>query len=173
MNTSEGTDRETILEQYKALIGDVGNVGTRYATANGFYLAVITGLIGLLAFAGADKSPTALSAFAVALVSLFGWIICWIWRETIRFYGKLFSSKFFVLRLLEASLPVKVYELEGKKLYGKEIPGDREAGGLAATPLTENEQLVPSALMWFFGIVGIVALIGCGYLLVQRDHFFV
>ena len=97
MNTSEGTDRETILEQYKALIGDVGDVGTRYATANGFYLAVITGLIGL-AFAGADR-PTALSAFAVALVSLFGWIICWIWRETIRFYGKLFSSKFFVLRL--------------------------------------------------------------------------
>jgi hypothetical protein len=156
-------ERTTVLEQYKALIGDVGNIGTRYATANGFYLAVVTGLIGVLAFTGAEKSLSTLSAFAIFLVSAFASGICWIWRETIRFYGKLFKGKFHVLRELEASLPVKVYQLENDKVYGKE-----EEGGLGAKPLTLNEERVPCVLMWFFGVVALLALLGCASLFYRQ-----
>jgi len=44
-----------MLELYKAYIGDLGNIGGRYATANGFYLSVVTALIAVLALGETDK----------------------------------------------------------------------------------------------------------------------
>jgi hypothetical protein len=37
------------MDQYKAYLADLGNVGSRYATANGFYLSIISALLGVLA----------------------------------------------------------------------------------------------------------------------------
>ncbi len=34
-----------IVEQYKAYLSDFGNIGTRYAAANTFYITIISGLI--------------------------------------------------------------------------------------------------------------------------------
>jgi hypothetical protein len=51
----EDTRRLLVLEQYKSLVDDVGNIGTRYATANGFYLSVVTALLGVLAYTGTGK----------------------------------------------------------------------------------------------------------------------
>jgi hypothetical protein len=38
----------------KRQTADLGNIGARYTTANGFYLSVITALLGVLALAKAD-----------------------------------------------------------------------------------------------------------------------
>ena len=141
--------RTQILEQYKSLVSDVGNVGTRYATANGFYLSVLTALLGVLAYVGAGKPIGDSSYPVIALVAIFAIRICGIWRRTIEFYGKLFGAKFAVLRHLEGELPVQVYAREQREL--QEV---RKAGYL-----TVNEARVPRFLAWFFAAVAALAAI--------------
>jgi hypothetical protein len=143
------TDKTLILEQYKSLVGDVGNIGARYATANGFYLSVLTALLGVLAYVGTGKAIERQTYWVVVLVALFAIAICWIWRKTIQFYGKLFKGKFDVLKELGCELPVNVYQREDQKVYGE--------GG--ARPLTEHEARVPLLLAWFFGVVAVAAVI--------------
>jgi hypothetical protein len=143
-------ERKTrVLEQYKSLVSDVGNIGTRYATANGFYLSVITALLGVLAYVGAGKPIEQTTYPVIVLVAVFAIVVCWIWRQTIEFYGKLFGGKFAVLKVLEQELPVQVYALEHKEVYGR---GEAE-------PLTRHEAKVPKFLGWFFGIIAAVAVV--------------
>jgi hypothetical protein len=126
------------------------DVGVRYATANGFYLSVLTALIGLLAYAGAGKPLEPATCPAIALVCVFAIAICRIWGKTIEFYGKLFGGKFAVLKLLEERLPVRVYALEERELYATR----------KAEHLTRHEAWVPLFLGWFFGLVAAAALVG-------------
>jgi hypothetical protein len=135
-----------VLEQYKSLVADVGNIGTRYATANGFYLSVLTALLGVLAYVGAGRAIDEVTYPVVLLVAVFGSVVCWIWRKTIEFYGKLFGGKFDVLKKLELELPVWVYHEEYQAVYVER----------KAEPLTEHEAKVPKYLGWFF--LGIAAL---------------
>jgi hypothetical protein len=138
-----------VLEQYKSLVGDVGNVGTRYATANGFYLSVVSALLGVLAYTGTGKPFDEINYPMIALVAVFAVAICWIWRKTIEFYGKLFGGKFAVLKELEKELPFAVYQREHDEVYVK-----REA-----EHLTSHEAKVPKFLGWFFGAIAVFAVI--------------
>ena len=136
-----------ILEQYKSLVSDVGNVGTRYATANGFYLSVLTAVLGVLAYVGTGKPFDQTSYPLILMVALFAIAVCWIWNRTIAFYGSLFRAKFTVLKMLEQHLPVKVYTEEKAILD--------QAGTKA---LSRNEAWVPIALGVFYGVIAAIAL---------------
>jgi hypothetical protein len=70
------------LDQYKAYLEDLGNVGTRYTTSNGFHLSVVTALLGV-----------SVSGFAV--------LVCLIWSRSVASYRKLFGIKFTILREME------------------------------------------------------------------------
>jgi|KBSMisStaDraftv2_1062788.scaffolds.fasta_scaffold1966301_2 hypothetical protein len=60
------------LEQYKAYLADLGNVGSRYTTANGFYLPVISALgAGPFILSPNSGCPTLLAVFGR------GWDIVW------------------------------------------------------------------------------------------------
>jgi len=144
------TDPRTalVLEQYKSLVADVGNVGTRYATANGFYVSVVTLLLGVMAYAGAGKALDEVSYPVLFIVAVFAVAVCWIWRKTVVFYGHLFAGKFEVLKTLEKELPVPVYALEHKAVYLER----------SAEPLTKNEAKVPLFMAWFFGLVALLSL---------------
>jgi hypothetical protein len=147
-------NRQLILEQYKSLVGDVGNIGVRYATANGFYLSVLTALMGVLAYVGAGKPLEDVNYPVVVLVAIFARVICGIWRETIEFYDRLFRAKFDILKKLEVELgtTTKVYTEETELVYkdkdGKPLPG-----------LTRREARVPRYLGWFFVVIAVVAAI--------------
>jgi hypothetical protein len=148
-NKPDDIRKMQVLEQYKSLVGDVGNVGTRYATANGFYLSVLTALLGVVAYAGAAKPFEDISLPVIFLVAVFAIAICWIWAETIRFYGKLFGGKFAILKELETELAVRVYQREDKEVYVTR----------GATPLTKNEVKVPIFLGCFFLVIAVVSAI--------------
>ncbi len=138
-----------ILEQYKSLVADVGSVGTRYATANGFYVSVVTLLLGVMAYAGAGKALDEVSYPVLFIVAVFAVAICWIWRKTIVFYGHLFAGKFEVLKVLEKELPVPVYALEHKAVYLER----------SAQPLTRNEAKVPLFVGIFFLLIALYSLV--------------
>lgn len=142
-------EKNRLLDQWKSLVTDVGSVGTRYATANGFYLSVLTALLAVLAYVGSGKVFEAATYPVIALVAVFAMVVCWIWRKTILFYGNLFGAKFTVLKILEERLPVRVYALEERELYVT-----RKAGYL-----TTHEALVPKLLTWFYGVIAALAVL--------------
>jgi hypothetical protein len=92
------------LEQYKAYLADLGNVGSRYATTNGFYMSVISALLGVLALTDSPKLFGQLQKPTLLVVCMFCVALCMLWAQTIWFYRLLFSAKFRVLRNLETHL---------------------------------------------------------------------
>jgi hypothetical protein len=90
-----------ILEQYKAYLQDLGNIGTRYTTSNAFYLSIITALLGLLALTKPGEGLADLKMVLGLAVPAFAIILCGVWYKAVAFYKALFKIKFDVLRDLE------------------------------------------------------------------------
>jgi hypothetical protein len=137
----------TLLEQYKAVIGDVGNIGTRYTTANRFYLSVVSAFVAVLALTESGKALEDVNLLLVLIVSIFAMIICYIWTKTVNFYRALFGAKLQVLGEMEKGLAFPA--------YARELEIMKEKG---VQPLTENERNVPVILWGFFGAVAVVSL---------------
>lgn len=137
-----------MLEQYKIYVADVGNIGTRYAATNVFYLSVITALLTLLALAGADKPLAKIGGVLFFAISFSAILICWVWLKTIDFYSVLFGAKFDVLREIEKSLDFKIYAREREILLARKVEW-----------LTKNERRVPALLMWLFASIAVAKLI--------------
>ena len=89
------------IEQYKAYLQDLGNVGRRYTTSNGFYLSVITALLGLLSLMRPGEDLAELQDILRLTVPLFAIALCFVWHKTLRFYRNLFTAKFKVLKEME------------------------------------------------------------------------
>jgi len=123
----------SFLDQYKAYIGDLGNFGARYTTSNGFYLSVITALLGILAltkvgdvFAGSrEYLGLAISAFAI--------LVCLVWSRSVASYSKLFAIKFTILREIEHDGNLFPIYLREDELRQK-------------VTLLQNERLIPLIL---------------------------
>lgn len=91
----------SILDQYKAYLSDVGNIGTRYTTTNSLYVSVVTALLGILAFAKAGEALASMGAYLGLAVSAFAIFICVAWSRSIAAYRTLFKTKFIVLHEME------------------------------------------------------------------------
>ena len=83
----------SLLDQYQAYLGDLGNFGMRYTTANGFYLSVITALLGILALAKPGQNLSGLSSVLLVVLPFFACLVCGVWFRTILFYREQFKIK--------------------------------------------------------------------------------
>jgi hypothetical protein len=90
-----------IVEQYKAYLTDLGNIGSRFGTVQVFYLTIVAALIGVLSLKDTNRSVQNFLSPVSIVVFLFIAVICWLWWDTLDFYGKLFAQKFDVLRAIE------------------------------------------------------------------------
>jgi hypothetical protein len=120
----------TLLEQYKAYIADLGNIGTRYTTAQSFYLSVVSALTGVVAFFAKDAGALQKYIWVVALMMIFIALICYVWLRTLDFYEKLFQAKFAVLKSMEAASKgdlFNVYSDESNKLDGARLINHEKA----------------------------------------------
>lgn len=138
-------EKDGILEQYKTYIADVGNIGSRYATGQTFYLSVVTALIAIVAFIEKDGAPLQKYAtFITPFILFFIALICYAWWQTLTYYFKLFGAKIAVLKEMEkkgALFPI--YGEEWKELEKRGSPS-----------LMRHERLIPL-------ILGLAAAIGC------------
>ena len=89
------------LQQYQAYLQDLGNIGTRYTTANGFYLSIITALLGILSLTKSGESMTSAQGLLRLAVPFFAALVCWVWSRSMAFYDAIFAAKFDVLREME------------------------------------------------------------------------
>jgi len=133
----------SLLEQYKAYLQDLGNIGTRYNTANGFYLSVITALLGILALTKAGEVFVASQRLLGLAIPTFAILVCWAWWRSVGYYGNLFRAKFSVLREMEKQgefFPVFHRE---KELLDQSKPGNA----------LKNDRLIPVILALPFIVV--------------------
>ena len=156
-----------LLDQYKQYAGDVANIGTRYTAAQTFYFTLVSALIGVLALKDSGNVATVGTVAGYVntkfvAVMLFVAVICYIWRETLLFYQKLFRAKFDILRQLEDIGLYTVYDAESERL--KEL-NEADSGTPGKIPsLIDSEARIPLSLM----IAAIlIALLSIGYLI---DH---
>lgn len=95
------TQHQVRLQQYKAYLGDLGNIGKRYATVQGFYVSVMAALISVLALSESNTILSQLKTNTLVVVCLFAVALSIVGALTIRYYKKLFRAKFGVLKALE------------------------------------------------------------------------
>lgn len=134
------TEPKATVEQYKAYLEDLGNIGTRYTTSNGFYLSVITALLGILSLMKPGEGLADLRDVLRIAVPLFAIGLCFVWRKTLQFYRDLFTAKFAVLKEMEQS--AKIFSAY-----------DREYQLLPKQWLLDNEVHVPVFLALPFLVI--------------------
>ena len=123
------------LDQYKLYMADLTSIGTRYTTANGFYVSVITALLAILALAKPGGGMDELGLLLRLVVPFFAVCLCVLWSNTIAFYGALFSAKFDTLRKMEEHLPFPTFATEYEALDKRKTSW-----------LLQNERRVPLML---------------------------
>ena len=140
---------DRIVEQYKSYVADLGNIGARYTTSNGFYVSIISGFFVLLALTDSGKNLEQLGVFARVFTLIFACILCYLWSNTIKFYNNLFRIKFNVLRDMENRFfPYSCYKRE-EEIFA-ESPIRR---------LTINEARIP----FYLGLLFLVLIIATFY----------
>lgn len=101
-----------MIEQYKAYLQDLGNIGSRHETARGFYITVLSALLSFLALAGKDGPLKEIGHPLVVVVGIGGIAICILWLFHTLAFTALYSAKFGRLSEMETKLPFQNFVAE-------------------------------------------------------------
>ena len=102
------------LEQYKAYLQDLGNLGSRHETARGFFLSVLSALIAFLALAGNQGPLGKIGGPLYTLVAIAGIAVCAFWIAYTLSLSAIYRVKFRLLGEIEKNckLPCKLFSVE-------------------------------------------------------------
>ena len=98
------------LEIYKLYVQMADNISVRRQSANSFFLAVNTAIIGVVGYVGGTSGKWNW------IISLAGMVLCYAWYRLIRSYKDINSGKFKVVHEIEKELPLSPYEAEWEAL---------------------------------------------------------
>lgn len=133
------------LEIYKLYVQMADNISARRQSANSFFLAVNTAIIGVVGYVGGTGGDWNWA------VSLAGLILCYAWYRLVRSYKDLNSGKFKVVHEIEKELPLSPYDAEWEAL-------GRGKDASLYLPFTRIEIWVPRVFGALHGIVLLMAL---------------
>lgn len=105
---------EHLLEQYKIYINAAEKISDRRQKTNEFFLALNTGLVGLLGFIATKTSDDLTSVLFFG--SIAGGVICYLWYRIVRSYKGLNDGKYRVIHAIESRLPLALYDTEWEAL---------------------------------------------------------
>ncbi len=128
------------LDLYQMFVKSADTISGRRQTANSFFLALNTGVLGFVELLADGTSDL---TWAVAAAGL---VLCLIWHRLIRSYRDLNSAKFAVIHQIEQELPLALYDAEWEFL-GR---GENSARHL---PFTVIERWVPLIFAVLHGLV--------------------
>lgn len=89
------------IEQYKAYLQDVGNIGVRHENSRRFYISVVSALFVFLSMAGDKGLFQLVQGKVLTLVAVVGIMLCVVWGVHMQAFGALFKAKFDVLKAIE------------------------------------------------------------------------
>jgi hypothetical protein len=108
----ESTIENQKIEQYKAYMQDVANIGTRHETARGFYLSVLSALLAFVALAGTGGPLSSIGSNLFVVISLGAIAICVLWFLNTLSFAALYRAKLGQLHKMEEKLPFHVFTAE-------------------------------------------------------------
>jgi hypothetical protein len=137
-----------LLDMYKIYLEMADRISSRRQSANNFYLAINTALIGLVGYLrlGAEKS-----LHNYFLISAAGMVLCYIWYRQVRSYRGMSSGKFKIVHKLEKKLPISLYDAEWEILGRGKTPD-------IYLPFTRIEIFVPWVFFLLHFFVFIVSM---------------
>jgi hypothetical protein len=106
---------EHLLEQYKIYISSAEKISDRRQKTNEFFLALNTGLVALLGFVATKTNQGEVSTL-LALSSIAGGTMSYLWYRIIRSYKGLNDAKYKVVHAIEARMPLALYDTEWETL---------------------------------------------------------
>jgi hypothetical protein len=104
------------IEQYKAYMQDVANIGSRHETARAFYLSVLSALLAFVALAGKDGPLSGIGANLFVVISLGAIAICLLWFLNTLSFAALYHAKLGQLHKMEEKLPFQMFTAEHEAL---------------------------------------------------------
>jgi len=135
-------DRKLLLEQYKAYLADLQQIGGRLETSRSFMLSILTLLFVFLSLAGKDGTFLKIAPQLTWIILSVAVVICFAWFLRIRTYNAIIKSKFTVLHEIEDGLPFKCFKREWE-LFSQQKP----------TFLTSIDSWIPIILAVAFVLV--------------------
>lgn len=99
-----------IVEQYKAKLTDLGNLGSRQTAMSAYYVSVLTALVGVFAFK--DRALADVDGTVLFMICGAGFLVSCLWYSSLGFFRSLFRAKLKVLGEMERSMPFQTFEQE-------------------------------------------------------------
>lgn len=100
------------IEQYKAYMQDLANIGSRHETARAFYLSVLSALLAFVALAGKDGPLNSIGIHLFELISVGAIAICVLWLANTLSFAALYHAKLAQLTKMEEKLPYQNFAAE-------------------------------------------------------------
>lgn len=101
---------QLLIEQYKAKLTDLGNLGTRQTAMTTYYVSILSALLGVLAFK--DRKFADIEPVIILAITVPGVLVSLLWYTGISFFRGLFRAKIKVLEAIEKTLPYQTFETE-------------------------------------------------------------
>jgi hypothetical protein len=106
---------EHLLEQYKIYINSAEKISDRRQKANEFFLTLNSALVALLGFVATKTSQVEVTRLLI-LSAVAGITMCYLWYRILQSYKGLNGGKFKVIHIIEARLPLALYDTEWEAL---------------------------------------------------------
>jgi Na+/H+-dicarboxylate symporter len=103
-----------VIEQYKAKLTDLGNLGTRQTSMTTYYVSILSALFGVLAFK--DRKLPEIDPTVIIVICAGGILVSMLWFAGINFFRSLFRAKLQVLEKIEKELPFQTFDAEFKSM---------------------------------------------------------
>lgn len=103
-----------VIEQYKAKITDLGNLGARLTAVTAYYVSIVTALLGFLAFK--EKAISQIDSLVLFMVCGAGTSVSVLWFYSLSFFRGLFRAKLKVLEAIEESMPFQTFRSEFEQM---------------------------------------------------------
>jgi hypothetical protein len=120
-DTAALEEKKLLLEQYKAYLADLQQIGGRLETSRSFMLSILTLLFVFLSLAGKDGTFLKIAPHLTWIILSIAVVICFAWFLRIRTYNAIIKSKFTVLHEIEDGLPFKCFKREWE-LFSQQKP---------------------------------------------------
>lgn len=98
------------IEQYKAKLTDLGNIGSRQASTTAYYASIVSALVGVFAFK--DRSLSEIELSVLSMICGAGFLVSVLWFSSLTFFRSLFRAKLQILKDIEKTLPFQTFEQE-------------------------------------------------------------
>lgn len=102
------------VEQYKAKLTDLGNLGTRLTSMTTYYVSIVSALLGVLAFK--DRKLSEIDPFIVIIIGVGGLLVSALWFFGVSFFRRLFRAKLRALERIEETMPYQTFKAEFEEM---------------------------------------------------------